>query len=80
MPDVISREEGKGTREEVGEEEEGVRDVVGGRFFSVEGKGAREEVGEEGEGVGEGRSGTAHLRTCETRKSLVGTPFSVCTL
>ena len=67
---MISSVEGKGTREEVGEEVEGVGDGVS----SVEGKGTREEVGEEG------RPGRAHLRTCETRKSLVGIPCSVCTL
>ena len=67
-------------REEVREEGEGVGDVVGGRFSSVEGKDVREEVREEGEGVGEGRSRRAHLRTCETRKSLVGTLYSICTL
>lgn len=64
-------------REEVREEGEGVGDVVGGRFSSVEGKDVRAEVREEGEGV-EGRSRRAHLRTCETRKSLVGT--LCCTL
>ena len=56
----------------MGEEGEGVRGVVGGRFSSVEEKGVREE--------GEGKSGRAHLRFCKTRKNLVGTPCSICTL
>ena len=73
MGNGVPSVEGKDTREEVGEEGEG----VWGGVSSVEGKGTREEVGEEGEGV-EDISSRAHLRTYEARKSLVGTLCSIC--